>query len=360
MKKIKMIVGIGMTVLAILLGGCGQRNDENAVEELDPLPILTVAVSSYTGTTTSTTETTSKSANTTTTSTASVTVETDSTTTYFVETTVKYVDTEDFGQEFVYTTTICVDESYVDAYTNVDSNATGSYIVEPGDTLLGIAEKFFCSTIDLVNCNPTVDWNYIYPGDVIIIPSSEEMYYDEYNSNSYTEWNYENYDTNYEEVEDYSNVISYTSDNSYVLSSITIPTQPDYASWYNICLALDQLNGLTLAPGDVFNWETVLGANSKDQGYMDAPVYEGEQVVYGEGGGVCVASTALFQAARAAGMTILERHDHSMPVGYASPGDEAAVSYGSANLIFQNDTYGTVYFTTSYSYGEITVSCYTY
>ena len=370
MKEMKMIVGIGMAVLTILLEGCGQRNDENVVE--DPKPRLTVAVSSYTGTTTATTEvTTTTTTNTVSTKTTSiattVTVETGFVTTDFAETTVKYVYTESFGQESLETTVIYSDENYEEAYTNINLNATyntagyyQSYIVEPGDSLLGIAEKFFSSTVDLINCNPEVDWNYIYPGDVIVLPSSEEMYYDDYSSSSYTEWNYESYDTNYEDAEDNSDVISYTTDNGFVLSSITIPTQPDYASWYNICLALDQLNGLTLAPGDVFNWETVLGANSIDQGYMEAPVFEGDQVVYGEGGGVCVASTALFQAARAAGMTILERHDHSMPVGYASPGDEAAVSYGSANLIFQNDTYETVYFTTSYSYGEITVSCYAY
>ena len=97
---------------------------------------------------------------------------------------------------------------------------------------------------------------------------------------------------------------------------------------------------------------------SSEYGYQEAPVFVGTEVAYAAGGGVCVTSTALYQAARDAGMNIIERHDHSKNVSYANPGDEASVSYGEINLVFENTTGQNVVFYTSCSYGSVTVSCY--
>lgn len=44
------------------------------------------------------------------------------------------------------------------------------YIVRPGDTLSGISKKFGISVPVLANINDIADWNYIYVGQVLIVP----------------------------------------------------------------------------------------------------------------------------------------------------------------------------------------------
>ena len=47
----------------------------------------------------------------------------------------------------------------------------GSYVVQPGDTLSGIAQKFGVSLAALEAANPQIpDPNKIFPGQVIFIP----------------------------------------------------------------------------------------------------------------------------------------------------------------------------------------------
>lgn len=238
----------------------------------------------------------------------------------------------------------------VESNSDENSETTSYYTIQSGDCISLIAEKLNCYEFELAISNPNLDWNYIQPGDQIVIPSGtyyNDSYYTDYSDNdvSYNnDWNgdYQNY-----------------SQPEY-LSSITLYSAPDAASWNNIEVSMGYLNGLTLAPGEYFNWDSYIGWATIDNsmGYQDAPVLVGTETGYATGGGVCVTSTALMQAARAAGMDIIEKHDHSRNVSYAQPGDEASVSYGSANLVFANTTGRTVTFNTSCSYGTVTISCY--
>lgn len=46
-----------------------------------------------------------------------------------------------------------------------------TYIVQPGDTLSGIAERFGVSLSDLIKANPQIDDpDLIHPGEVVYIP----------------------------------------------------------------------------------------------------------------------------------------------------------------------------------------------
>lgn len=123
-------------------------------------------------------------------------------------------------------------------------------------------------------------------------------------------------------------------------SSVTVElyNTPAGNSWYNIQLAAATLNGYTLYPGETFSWEAVMGGSTEAQGYLLSKGYSGGKVVQTPGGGVCFVSTTLMQGARAYGLDIIECHDHSLPVSYASRGNEAAVSFGSADLKFANNT----------------------
>ena len=73
-----------------------------------------------------------------------------------------------------------------------------------------------------------------------------------------------------------------------------------------------------------------------EHGYRKAPIIVGDSVVPGYGGGVCQVSTTLYNAAKKAGLEIVERFPHSMPVDYVHLGMDATVS-GYLDFKFRNN-----------------------
>jgi len=105
----------------------------------------------------------------------------------------------------------------------------------------------------------------------------------------------------------------------------------------NIARAAETINNQIVKPGDTFSFNDTVGPTIKRRGYEKAMVYKNGEKSEGEGGGVCQVSSTLHMAAKNAGMTIVERHDHSLPVTYAKSGEEAAVSYGVQDFKFKNE-----------------------
>lgn len=154
------------------------------------------------------------------------------------------------------------------------------------------------------------------------------------------------------------------SNSGQYLGSGQVYSAPDSASWTNIAQAVADINGLTLAPGEYFSWNSYVGWKTaqdvnpetgvNDWGYVEAPVIDGT----GPGGGICVVSTTLNKAARASGIEYIVNYPHSRPVSYASGEDEAAVDYGSKDLQFSNPFEYTIVFYATCSYGSVSISCY--
>jgi vancomycin resistance protein YoaR len=113
----------------------------------------------------------------------------------------------------------------------------------------------------------------------------------------------------------------------------------DSARSANIALAAGSIDGTIVQSGEVFSFNETIGSTTKKHGYKKAVIYAGGRKSKNYGGGVCQVSTTLYNAAMNAGMTILERHDHSLPVNYAESGKEAATSQnGNLDFKFQNDS----------------------
>ena len=75
----------------------------------------------------------------------------------------------------------------------------------------------------------------------------------------------------------------------------------------------------------------------------------------GIGGGVCQASTTIYQAALRAGMEIVQRTPHSLTVGYTEKGKDATVYWYSnhrVDLRFKNPTEYPIYITAAVSSSE--------
>lgn len=124
----------------------------------------------------------------------------------------------------------------------------------------------------------------------------------------------------------------------------------------NIKLASDAINQSTIQPGEEFSFNNSLGPTTEKNGYKEAVIYVNGEKDKGFGGGVCQVSSTLYNAAANAGMTILERHDHSLPVTYVEKGKEAATSYGVKDFRFKNDLGHPVTISSNVVDGNITVS----
>ncbi|WP_458407369.1 VanW family protein [Anaerotignum sp.] len=106
----------------------------------------------------------------------------------------------------------------------------------------------------------------------------------------------------------------------------------------NLAVGCNYINGTILAPGEVFSANVELGSQTAAGGYKMAGVYNNGKVEQGMAGGVCQVTTTLYNAALMAELEIVERHPHSMTVGYVPLGRDAAVAGTYKDLKFRNNT----------------------
>mgnify|MGYP000191618583 CR=1 FL=1 len=124
---------------------------------------------------------------------------------------------------------------------------------------------------------------------------------------------------------------------------------------YNISVAAGALNGLLVRPGEVVSFNQVVGPRSSEAGYKTAPMIVNNEFVDALGGGVCQVSTTLYNAVLRAGLAVVERHNHSLLVGYVPPGLDATVTYGGADFKFRNSTGKYLYLRTAIQGNRLTV-----
>ena len=121
------------------------------------------------------------------------------------------------------------------------------------------------------------------------------------------------------------------------ISSFSTPIGPGNANrTHNIVLACSMLDGYILAPGEIFSFNNVIGAASCKDGFREAPIISNGKLVPGVGGGLCQVSSTLYNSALLANLKIVERHGHSLPVGYVEIGRDATIAYDYLDLKFEN------------------------
>ena len=111
----------------------------------------------------------------------------------------------------------------------------------------------------------------------------------------------------------------------------------------NIKQALAYIHGTCLHPGDTFSFNGTVGKRTKERGFKIATAYSGGEVTEDIGGGICQVSTTLFNAAVKADLKIVERHCHSLVVGYVDKGKDATVNWDSQDLRFTNTSGDDIY-----------------
>lgn len=124
----------------------------------------------------------------------------------------------------------------------------------------------------------------------------------------------------------------------------------------NITIACEKINGTILEPGETFSFNKVVGERTTKSGFKEALIYNGGEVDYGIGGGICQISSTLYNATLKANLDIVERKNHSMTVSYLPIGQDASVSYGSVDFKFTNSRTYPIKITATANAGIVTIS----
>lgn len=125
---------------------------------------------------------------------------------------------------------------------------------------------------------------------------------------------------------------------------------------HNLNLAIDAVNGTVVMPGAEFSANSAIGPRNESRGFREAPIFVNGEITPSTGGGICQIATTIYNAALLAGLTMVERHHHSMPVAYAEAGRDATLYWGSLDLRFRNSTGAPIVLLASSSGSQVHVS----
>lgn len=110
----------------------------------------------------------------------------------------------------------------------------------------------------------------------------------------------------------------------------------NYPRTTNLKLAMNKLDGVVVASGEVFSYNKTLGKRTAAAGYKEAGGYAAGGVVQTLAGGICQISSTLYDAVVYANLDIVERHNHMFLAGYVGAGKDATVVYGALDFKFKN------------------------
>ena len=105
----------------------------------------------------------------------------------------------------------------------------------------------------------------------------------------------------------------------------------------NLNLAAEKLNGTIVNPGEEFSYNKTIGQRTIAAGFKEAHAYAGGKVVLDVGGGICQLSSTLYNAVLLINAEVTERHNHYFKTAYVPAGQDATVSWGSADFRFKNN-----------------------
>ncbi|MBQ0017126.1 MAG: VanW family protein [Clostridiales bacterium] len=127
---------------------------------------------------------------------------------------------------------------------------------------------------------------------------------------------------------------------------------------FNVAHALSKFNGKVVKAGEKVSFNETTGPQTKEGGYKPAIVILNNKFTTGIGGGICQASTTLYNACVLANLEINEVHKHSLPVGYVELSLDAMVSEGYSDFVFTNNSNDDLYFKCYLNGDKATVEIY--
>ena len=104
----------------------------------------------------------------------------------------------------------------------------------------------------------------------------------------------------------------------------------------NIALSAEAIDNVIIGTQDSFSFNTTVGPSDTEHGYQPAQEIVDGKLVDGIGGGICQTSSTLYNAIDQLSVSYIEKHNHSLHVGYVPTGRDATVSYGGKDFRFKN------------------------
>lgn len=117
---------------------------------------------------------------------------------------------------------------------------------------------------------------------------------------------------------------------------VTDLTDRSHEQRLNIERAGRNIDHVILESGAVFSLNEAAGPYTSERGFVPERSFFERHLVTTEGGGVCQLASTLFNAARLAGIQVVERITHSLPVHSVPAGQDATLAYGVADLKLKN------------------------
>lgn len=111
----------------------------------------------------------------------------------------------------------------------------------------------------------------------------------------------------------------------------------------NVERGCEPFNGMTVQPGQIVSFNKTVGPRTKKNGFYEANEIVGGEYTPGIGGGICQVSTTLYQAVIQAGLEVVYRQNHAIPVNYANKGADATVYDDRIDFKFKNNTDAPIY-----------------
>lgn len=126
----------------------------------------------------------------------------------------------------------------------------------------------------------------------------------------------------------------------------------------NVRLSGEAVNGTILNPGDIFDYNAVVGQRTVERGFGLANAYINGETVDVVGGGICQTSTTIYYASLLANLEIVERYAHRYVPSYIQKGMDATVSWGGPEFRFRNNTSYPIRVEVIYEKNILTVNLY--
>lgn len=154
----------------------------------------------------------------------------------------------------------------------------------------------------------------------------------------------------------------------HVLSEISIQMkwredlkEINHSRFHNMGLGCQLVNHSVLRPGEVFSLRRFFGGTTEEQGFQKGPMFVRGRVDYMAGGGSCLISTLLFNAAMKSNLRILEKHNHSTDLWgeerFIDLGLDATYVYGRKDLKFKNTHEANIYIVAELRMDDLTLTC---
>lgn len=134
------------------------------------------------------------------------------------------------------------------------------------------------------------------------------------------------------------------TENMVPLSTFTTTSTNTANANHNMATALAACNGSIIKPGEVWSFNDSTGnSNLESNGYVPATVIANGQYTSGVGGGLCQASSTIYNAALFANLGIEERYNHYWASTYVYSGFDATIDWGNLDLKLKNNTNYSIY-----------------